>query len=137
MVVIKTFEKELTADGISALKPLERADIREGMPLPDEVKQVVANRSGVILSASTILKSDFFSNLQKMSLPECVLSSTPKDDHWTNKIHFAVVRRIDGSPNFRRVPLTLRLVPSRSVSPGDPAEFIPGTADDGKWVCGR
>lgn len=52
------------------MKPLERVDVREGMPLPDEVKQVVANRSGTILSASTILKSDFFSNLQKMSLPE-------------------------------------------------------------------
>lgn len=61
------------AEGLLALKPLERVDIAEGMPLPDEVKQVVANRSGVILSASTILKSDFFSNLQKMSLPECVL----------------------------------------------------------------
>ena len=31
------------------------------------------NRSGSILSASTILKSDFFSNLQKMTLPEYVL----------------------------------------------------------------
>lgn len=68
--VIKTFEKELMADGINALKPLERVDVREGVPLPDEVKQVVANRTGSILSASTILKSDFFSNLQKMSLPE-------------------------------------------------------------------
>jgi hypothetical protein len=40
--------------------------------MPDEVVRVVANRSGVVLSASTILKSDFFSNLQKMSLPEYV-----------------------------------------------------------------
>lgn len=70
--VIKTFENEFMEDGLNALKPLERVDITEGMPLPDEVKQVVANRSGVILSASTILKSDFFSNLQKMSLPEYV-----------------------------------------------------------------
>jgi hypothetical protein len=69
-IVIKTFEKELMADSINALKPLERVDMREGLPLPDEVQQVVANRSGTILSASTILKSDFFSNLQKMSLPE-------------------------------------------------------------------
>ncbi|KAI0784287.1 inositol hexakisphosphate-domain-containing protein [Abortiporus biennis] len=112
--VIRTFEKELVADGLNALKPLERVDITEGMPLPDEVKQVVANRSGVILSASTILKSDLFSNLQKMSLPE----------------------RIEGSPNFRRVPLTLQLVPSGSLSPSDRAEFMAGTADDGKWVCG-
>ena len=72
--MLKTFEKELMAEGIQALKPLERVDVREGMPEPDEVKQVVANRSGVILSASTILKSDFFSNLQKMSLPEYVVA---------------------------------------------------------------
>ena len=73
--VIKTFEKELLAEGIDALKPLERADAREGVADPDEVTRVVVNRSGSILSASTILKSDFFSNLQKMALPECVPSS--------------------------------------------------------------
>ena len=68
--VIKTFEKELLESSLNALKPLERVHDIEGMAEPDEVKQVVANRSGTILSASTILKSDFFSNLQKMSLPE-------------------------------------------------------------------
>lgn len=70
--VIKTFEKELQTDSPHALKPLERIDFAEGEVPLDEVKQVVANRSGSILSASTILKSDFFSNLQKMSLPEYV-----------------------------------------------------------------
>ena len=68
--VLKTFEKELVADGINALKPFERVDVTDGVALPDEVKQVVANRAGAILSASTILKSDFFLNLQKMTLPE-------------------------------------------------------------------
>ena len=58
------------ADGINALKPLERVDVTDGVALPDEVKQIVANRAGTILSASTILKSDFFLNLQKMTLPE-------------------------------------------------------------------
>jgi hypothetical protein len=62
----------LLSDGLQALQPLERVDFVGGEALPDEVKQVVANRSGVILSASTILKSDFFSNLQKKSLPEYV-----------------------------------------------------------------
>ncbi|KAG1795306.1 inositol hexakisphosphate-domain-containing protein [Suillus plorans] len=98
--------KELIAEGLRALKPLERADVNESVARPDEVKQVVVNRSGGILSASTILKSDFFSNLQKMSLPE----------------------RIEGSPNFRRVPLTLKLGSSRASSPVDPA--------DGKMLCG-
>jgi hypothetical protein len=65
--VIKTFEKELFDKGINALKSLERAD---GVADPDEVTRVVVNRSGNILSASTIIKSDFFCNLQKMTLPE-------------------------------------------------------------------
>jgi len=72
MLVLKTFEKELAADGLTALKLLERAQVTEGEAMPDEVTQVVTNRNGAILSASTILKSDFFSNLQKMSLPEYV-----------------------------------------------------------------
>ncbi|THG97465.1 hypothetical protein EW026_g4541 [Hermanssonia centrifuga] len=110
--VIKTFERELMADGINALKPLERVQVKDGVALPDEVQQVVANRSGTILSASTILKSDFFSNLQKMTLPE----------------------RIDGSPNFRRVPLSLRRVRSGSSTP-DQSEFVAAT-EDGRWVCG-
>lgn len=70
--VIKTFEKELLTEDLNTLKPLERVDSTGDAPHPDEVRNLVANRSGSILSASTILKSDFFSNLQKMSLPECV-----------------------------------------------------------------
>ncbi|CAG8742776.1 13592_t:CDS:2, partial [Acaulospora colombiana] len=69
---IETFENfvnDRPADGANALKPLERVDVSDGVAMPDEVVRVVANRSGVVLSASTILKSDFFSNLQKMSLP--------------------------------------------------------------------
>lgn len=68
--MIKTFEKELIGDGINALKPLGRADDKFGIAYPDEVTKIVVNRSGSILSASTIIKSDFFSNLQKMTLPE-------------------------------------------------------------------
>ncbi|OBZ72108.1 Paladin [Grifola frondosa] len=105
--VIKTFEKELAEDDMNALKPLERVNVTEGVALPDEVRQVVANRSGSILSASTILKSDFFSNLQKMSLPE----------------------RIEGAPNFRRIPLTLHLA-------SDAPDIVAGTEADSKWVCG-
>lgn len=67
-----TFEQEVFTDGIHALQPLERVEVSQGLALSDEVKQVVANRSGSVLSASTILKSDFFSNLQKLSLPEYV-----------------------------------------------------------------
>ncbi|KAI0264344.1 inositol hexakisphosphate-domain-containing protein [Gloeopeniophorella convolvens] len=112
--VLKTFEKELLAEGIHALKPLNRVDLADGVALPDEVTHIVANRSGSILSASTILKSDFFSNLQKMTLPE----------------------RIDGSPNFRRVPLILQLVPNGRTSSPDSFYFAPNSVNDGKGVCG-
>ncbi|KAJ3797672.1 inositol hexakisphosphate-domain-containing protein [Lentinula aff. detonsa] len=110
--VIKTFERELMVDGMNALKPLQRADLVEGMAHPDEVKQVVMNRSGDILSASTILKSDFFSNLQKMTLPE----------------------RIEGAPNFRRVPLSLRVKPATSFSSQLESRIEP--IFEGKMVCG-
>ncbi|KAF5366650.1 hypothetical protein D9615_010603 [Tricholomella constricta] len=113
--VIKTFERELFAEGIDGLKPLERADPKEGVADPDVVTKVVANRTGSILSASTILKSDFFLNLQKMSLPE----------------------RIEGSPNFRRVPLTLR--PAEPSEPFDEESFESlelEYLEDGKMVCG-
>ncbi|KAG9102429.1 hypothetical protein FS749_000019 [Ceratobasidium sp. UAMH 11750] len=85
--VFATFENELQVEGGKALKPLERSERQDGVAFPDDIQHVVANRSGSVLSASTILKSDFFSNLQKMSLPE----------------------RIDGAANFRRIPLTLGL----------------------------
>ncbi|KAF9510295.1 hypothetical protein BS47DRAFT_1373349 [Hydnum rufescens UP504] len=63
--VFKTFEKELRAYGTDALKPLERIDVEDDFANLDEVNVIVANRNGPILSASTILKSDLFTNLQK------------------------------------------------------------------------
>ncbi|KAJ7822077.1 inositol hexakisphosphate-domain-containing protein [Mycena olivaceomarginata] len=110
--VIKTFEKELFADGFNSLKPLERADVTDDVAHPDEVNQIVVNRSGSILSASTILKNDMFLNLQKMTLPE----------------------RIDGAPNFRRVPLTLSSMPSPSLSPTSSTDSL--SPRDEKMVCG-
>ncbi|KAK2460946.1 hypothetical protein APHAL10511_007416 [Amanita phalloides] len=109
--VIKTFQKELTADGLYALKPLERVDPKEDMADPDEVTAIVTNRTGSILSASTIIKSDFFSNLQKMTLTE----------------------RIDGSPNFRRVHLTLNPMYSACLKGTD---FVVDETFGAKMVCG-
>ncbi|KAJ7193929.1 inositol hexakisphosphate-domain-containing protein [Mycena pura] len=108
--VIRTFEKEIFADGLNALKPLERAYVTDGVAHPDEVNQIVANRSGIVLSASTILKNDMFLNLQKMTLPE----------------------RIEGAPNFRRLPLTLQ-------SSNSPISTPMGSADvlkEERMVCG-
>ncbi|KAK4050677.1 hypothetical protein OIV83_003403 [Microbotryomycetes sp. JL201] len=80
--VFKTIERELDQAGIDALVPLEKP-VLAGNALTDEVAEFVAKRGGRILSPFTLLKSDFFSGLQKMSLPE----------------------RVEGAPNFRRVRL--------------------------------
>ncbi|KAF9524699.1 hypothetical protein CPB83DRAFT_946317 [Crepidotus variabilis] len=87
-----------------------------GVAYPDEVTRIVVNRSGNILSASTIIKSDFFSNLRKMTLPE----------------------RIDGSPNFRRVPMMLKPVSSVSASlEEDTYDFKVQDSGSGRMVCAR
>jgi hypothetical protein len=133
VLVIKTFEKEMTGDGINALKPLDRADDKSGVADPDEVTRVVVNRSGSILSASTIIKSDFFCNLQKMTLPEYVtiLSFKFLKGLFTYLLH----RRIEGVPNFRRVPMVLRpVVHSGNSSPDEESSFV--AEGNGKMVCG-
>ncbi|KZP00352.1 hypothetical protein CALVIDRAFT_560340 [Calocera viscosa TUFC12733] len=116
--VLGTFLNELKEDGINALKPLERVERANGAALPDEAQSLVAGRHGSVLSASTILKSDFFANLQKMSLPE----------------------RIDGAPNFRQVPLTLRYAPGSEkrlrINVRTRENDRTGFVDDGKMVCG-
>lgn len=133
--MLKTFEKELVAEGLAALNPLNRVDISEGVALPDEVTKIVTNRSGSVLSASTILKSDFFSNLQKMTLPESVAFSRSIIRLVTDPV--LTYRRIDGSPNFRRVPLMLHPISSRSgPNSPDSVEFVAGNEHDNKWVCG-
>lgn len=70
--VFQTFLDETKATGALSLRPLEMTDVAEGVALPDDIAQTEANRSRSIISVSTILKSDFFSNSQKMALPECV-----------------------------------------------------------------
>jgi hypothetical protein len=44
-------------------------------------------------------------------------------------------RRIEGAPNFRRVPMILRPVHSGSMSPDEESEFV--IEGNGKMVCGR
>lgn len=95
LAVFRTFSKELKEGGLDVLAPVSRLAPADGMATTDEVMDVVTRRRGQvrsrpqplpcephlttstrsfqILSASTILKSDFFSNLQKQSLPECVI----------------------------------------------------------------
>ena len=44
-------------------------------------------------------------------------------------------RRIEGAPNFRRVPMVLRPVHSGSLSPDGESDFV--VEGNGKMVCGR
>lgn len=106
--VFKTIEKELDTAGIEALVPLERP-LTDGVASNDEVADFVAQRSGRVLSAFTLLKSDFFSGLQKMSLPE----------------------RVEGSPNFRRVSLAF----SSGLQDGSKSA-VDATSENGPLVYG-
>ncbi|PWY97867.1 hypothetical protein BCV70DRAFT_202357 [Testicularia cyperi] len=83
--VFDTIAKEFEKVDISTIMPLQKVDASDGMALSDEVQDVVSHRSGSILSAYTMLKSDFFSGILKLGLPE----------------------RIEGMPNMRGVPLLL------------------------------
>lgn len=60
--VFKTIERELETEGKEALVPLEKP-LAAGNALSDEVAAFVAKRSGRILSAFTLLKSDYFVSL--------------------------------------------------------------------------
>ncbi|SJX66322.1 uncharacterized protein SRS1_16643 [Sporisorium reilianum f. sp. reilianum] len=83
--VFDTIAKEFDKIDISTIMPLQKVDASDGVALSDEVQEVVSHRNGSILSAYTMLKSDFFSGILKLGLPE----------------------RIDGMPNLRGVPLLL------------------------------
>lgn len=83
--VFDTIAKEFDKIDIGTIMPLQKVDVGDGMALSDEVQEVVSHRSGSILSAYTMLKSDFFSGILKLGLPE----------------------RIEGMPNLRGVPLLL------------------------------
>ena len=93
--VFKTIERELDDAGLDALVPLEgAAAAKSGHAFSDEIAAFVARRSGQILSPFTLLKSDYFSGLQKMSLPE----------------------RVDGAPNYRKV----RMLGPADTAPATP-----------------
>ena len=53
----------------------------------------------------------------------------------SHRVLITITRRIDGSPNFRRVPLTLRPSASVSTTAHGVEKFV--VADNGKMVCGR
>ena len=80
--VLGTIARDLEKAEMATITPLRKIDAGDGMALSDEVQDVVQNRRGSILSAYTILKSDFFSGILKAGLP----------------------LRVEGMPNLRGVP---------------------------------
>ena len=68
-IVLGTFEKDFFAAG-DTTELLEPVNLPHKSTLPDQVQRVLAARSGAVLGPSTILKSDYFSGLEKLSLPE-------------------------------------------------------------------
>lgn len=80
--VLQTIGKELDKVDLALITPLHRMEAADGMALDDEVNEVIANRDGSILTAYTMLKSDFFSGIAKVHLSQ-----------------------IEGIPNLRSIPL--------------------------------
>lgn len=67
------------------------------------ISSYLTHISRQILSASTILKSDFFKNLQKQSLPESVPFLPAR--FWLpadRQMPPSRDRRVDGAPNYRK-----------------------------------
>ncbi|KAI9192964.1 inositol hexakisphosphate-domain-containing protein [Polychytrium aggregatum] len=80
----KTMREELHNADEKCLMPVEKLEPGDGIALTNEVMEVVNQRNGSVLAQHTILKYDMFPGAQKLSLTE----------------------RIEGAPNYRRVPLS-------------------------------
>ena len=107
--VLETISKDLDKMDIATITPLRKMDVGDGMALSDEVIEVVQNRSGNVLSAQTILKSDFFSGILKAGLP----------------------LRVEGMPNLRGVCPLVQL--GAANVPPTPSE-LPTARET--WGCG-
>ncbi|KAJ3193150.1 hypothetical protein HK101_005337 [Irineochytrium annulatum] len=77
-----TMIEDLENSDLKALIPVEQSSPGDGIALSTEVLDVVNKRNGSVLAKQTILKADVFPGAQKLSLPD----------------------RIEGAPNFRRIP---------------------------------
>lgn len=101
--VLQTISKEFDKVDISLITPLQtqnqKIEAADGMALSSEVDEVVAQRHGAILTAYTMLKSDFFSGIAKVHLSQ-----------------------IEGIPNLRSIPL---LVGPPNAEPPTPGRLSP------------
>ncbi|CAO1617411.1 unnamed protein product [Parajaminaea phylloscopi] len=97
--VLQTISKEFEKVDISLITPLQtqnqRIEAADGMALASEVDEVVAQRHGAILTAYTMLKSDFFSGIAKVHLSQ-----------------------IEGIPNLRSISLLVGPPDAEPPTPG-------------------
>ncbi|KAK0547224.1 hypothetical protein OC845_004211 [Tilletia horrida] len=94
--VFDTIARGFNKIDIETIMPLQKVDAGDnGLAMADEVAQVVQNRRGSILSAFTMLKSDFFVGIVKAGLKE----------------------RIEGAPNLRGAAMILQ--PPNSFQAGE------------------
>ncbi|MCO5589890.1 hypothetical protein L7F22_043859 [Adiantum nelumboides] len=69
--VLSTFWADTDKVDISTITPLQKVDNKSaGQALNEEVQEVVSNRSGSVLSAYTMLKSDMFPGLAAQALSQ-------------------------------------------------------------------
>ncbi|KAJ3024316.1 UNVERIFIED_CONTAM: hypothetical protein HDU68_008233 [Siphonaria sp. JEL0065] len=78
-----TMLEEMEHGGLKSLVPVEHLMPGDGIALTNEVIDVVDGRNGAVLAKHTILKVDVFPGAQKLSL----------------------IERVDGAPNYRRIPV--------------------------------
>ncbi|KAJ3072961.1 hypothetical protein HDU98_002548 [Podochytrium sp. JEL0797] len=79
-----TMLEEMEHGGLKSLVPVEHLMPGDGIALSNEVIDVVDGRNGAVLAKHTILKVDVFPGAQKLSL----------------------IERVDGAPNYRRIPVS-------------------------------
>ncbi|ORY52376.1 hypothetical protein BCR33DRAFT_711697 [Rhizoclosmatium globosum] len=89
-----TMLEEMEHGGLKSLIPVEHLLPGDGIALTNEVVEVVDGRAGAVLAKHTILKVDVFPGAQKLSL----------------------IERVDGAPNYRRIPV-LDILDSISYKP--------------------
>ncbi len=78
-----TMRAEIEHGDMSTLTPVDKLNPGDGVALTSEELEVVKTRRGQVLAPQTILKADLFPNCQKLALLE----------------------RVDGAPNYRRVAM--------------------------------
>lgn len=85
--VFKTIERELDTEDQGVLAPLEKLDFA-GVAFTDEVAEFVSRRKGRILSAFTLLKSDFFVSYKFILLISMLCATTHLVKFVSNRLVF-------------------------------------------------